>query len=61
MPLPELRHEMRGEISVHGRIRGVVHGYIDANVHGTIRGEVNAMVETDAVIALDRQEKEAEE
>ena len=47
--LPELRHEMRGEISVNGRVRGMVHGYVDATIHGSIRGEVNAIVETDAV------------
>ncbi len=49
VPLPELRREMRGEISVRGRIRGQVSGYIDANVYGTIRGEVSAIVDTDSV------------
>lgn len=60
VPLPELRHEIRGEMSVRGRVRGQVSGYVDANIHGVIRGEVNAMVETDAVTLLDGGEEDAE-
>ncbi|MBQ8263599.1 MAG: MMPL family transporter [Oscillospiraceae bacterium] len=60
VPLPELRHEYKGEMSVHGRVRGYVNGYVDAVIHGTVRGEVNAIVETDAV-TVQTAEKEAAE
>ncbi len=61
MPLPDLRQEMKGEISVRGRLRGYVSGYVDANIQGSIRGEVNAIVETENISLISGGEKEAEE
>ncbi len=60
VPLPELRHEIRGEMSVHGRVRGQVSGFVDATIHGVIKGEVNAIVETDAVKLVAAEEEEVE-
>ena len=35
-----------GLVRVHGRIRGNVSGYVDAEIHGVIRGDVNASIAT---------------
>jgi len=58
--LPELRQEIRGEMSVHGRVRGQVSGFVDATIHGVIKGEVSAIVETDAVKLVAAEEEEVE-
>ena len=46
---PEITRSARGTVFVNGRVRGQVHGMVDATMHGVIRGDVTAVVDVDTL------------
>ena len=52
-PVPTRRAS--GTIRVNGRVRGFIHGVVDAEVHGVVQGTVSAIVES-GVLEEDGQE-----
>lgn len=48
---PEITHVEGSTIRLHGRVRGQISGFVDADVHGVFQGSLHAMVESGALEA----------
>ena len=46
---PEITHVEGSTIRLHGRVRGQISGFVDADVHGVFQGSLHAMVESGAL------------
>ena len=46
---PEITHVEGSTIRLHGRVRGQISGFIDADVRGVFQGSLHAMVESGTI------------
>ena len=46
---PEITHVEGSTIRLHGRVRGQISGFVDADIQGVFQGSVHAMVESGAI------------
>lgn len=54
---PELTHIESSTVRIHGRVRGQISGFVDADIRGVFQGSINAMVESGAATTLEHQEE----
>ena len=55
---PNLRPITRGgAMRIDGRVRGTLNGFIDAEVHGFFTGDLSALVESNTISSLPREQQ----
>ena len=47
--VPEITHVEGSTIRLHGRVRGQISGFVDADIQGVFQGSLHAMVESGAI------------
>ena len=47
--VPEITHVEGSTIRLHGRVRGQISGFVDADIQGVFQGSLHAMVESSAI------------